>query len=178
MNMVKRFPLTSILVPVLLAVLAQFVSACGSDSASASEEGTETEARYVKVVNVEATLVESSEFTAFVRITGEAEAEHDITVSAEEGGRLVRFFVKKGDRVGRGAAIAKIADEILSAQVEEARASAELSRERFLRQKQLWEEERIGSEITFLQTRYQADQSNARLNLLQARPRSRGRDRR
>jgi RND family efflux transporter MFP subunit len=169
MNMVKRFPLTSILVPVLLAVLAQFVSACGSDSASASEEGTETEARYVKVVNVEATLVESSEFTAFVRITGEAEAEHDITVSAEEGGRLVRFFVKKGDRVGRGAAIAKIADEILSAQVEEARASAELSRERFLRQKQLWEEERIGSEITFLQTRYQADQSNARLNLLQAR---------
>jgi RND family efflux transporter MFP subunit len=123
----------------------------------------------VKIVNVEAATVRPEDFTAFVRITGEAEAENDITVSAQEGGVLQRFFVEKGHRVGRGGAIAKIDDQILRAQVEEAKASAELDRERFLRQKQLWEEERIGSEITFLQTRYQAEQSAARLELLEAR---------
>ena len=160
---------TSKLAPALLAALVSFASGCGSDSASASDESVEAEASYVKIVNVEAAPVAAGEFTSYVRITGEAEAEHDITVSAEEGGKLVRFFADRGDKVGRGVAIAKIDDEILAAQVDEARASADLDRERYLRQKQLWEEERIGSEITFLQTKYQADQATARLNLLQAR---------
>ena len=169
MNIHARLRSTRTLTLAILAGLIPMLGACGSGSANASEDAAETASEYVKVVNVEATRVESGEFTAFVRITGEAEAEHDITVSAEEGGRLVRFFTEKGDQVGRGAPIAKIDDEILRAQVEEARASAELERERYLRQKQVWEEEKIGSEITFLQTKYQADQANARLNLLQAR---------
>ncbi|MCL7937444.1 MAG: efflux RND transporter periplasmic adaptor subunit [marine benthic group bacterium] len=158
-----------ILVPVALFPL--LTSACGDGAAS--ESGSNADApvseAYVKVVNVEATRVEPRDFTAFVRITGEAEAEDDITVSAQEGGLLVRFFAEKGERVGRGAPIAKIDDEILQAQVEEARAAAALDRERFLRQKQVWEEERIGSEITFLQTRYQAEQSAARVALLESR---------
>jgi len=153
-------------------LLTAAITACGSGSASESEtaEGASTGSEpYVKVVNVETTLVQPEDFTAFVRITGEADAEDDITVSAQEGGLLVRFFADKGQRVGRGTPIAKIDDQILRAQVEEARASAELDRERYLRQKQVWEEERIGSEITFLQTRYQAEQSAARLELLEAR---------
>jgi RND family efflux transporter MFP subunit len=154
--------------PVLLALLLPVV-ACGSDSASASEEETASETGFVKIVNVEVAAITAGEFTSFVRITGEAEAENDITVSAEEGGKLVRFFAEKGERVSRGAAIAKIDDEILRAQVDEARASADLDRERYLRQKQVWEEERIGSEITYLQTKAQAEQANARLSLLQAR---------
>ncbi len=152
----------------ILAGLIPMLGACGSESADASEDAAAA-SEYVKTVNVEASKVEAGAFTVFVRITGEAEAEHDITVSAEEGGRLVRFFTERGDRVGRGAPIAKIDDLILRAQVDEARASAELDRERYLRQKQLWEEEKIGSEITFLQTKAQADQANARLDLLQAR---------
>lgn len=170
MNIHGRYPsLRTAALATLVVGLLPLLAACGSESAGASEDSAEAAEAYVKVVNVEATRVESGGFTAFVRITGEAEAEHDITVSAEEGGRLVRFFTEKGDRVGRGAPIAKIADEILRAQVAEARASAELDRERYLRQKQVWEEERIGSEITYLQTKAQAEQANARLNLLQAR---------
>jgi len=151
---------------------AAAITACGAGSASESETARGAAAEnepFVKIVNVETTRVRPEDFTAFVRITGEAEAEDDITVSAQEGGLLVRFFADKGERVGRGAPIAKIDDQILRAQVEEARASADLDRERYLRQKQLWEEERIGSEITFLQTRYQAEQSAARLELLEAR---------
>jgi len=155
---------------VLLGATA--ITACGSGSTSESEAASGSAAEnepFVKIVNVETTVVQPEDFTAFVRITGEAEAEDDITVSAQEGGLLVRFFAEKGQRVGRGAPIAKIDDQILRAQVEEARAGSALDRERYLRQKQVWEEERIGSEITFLQTRYQAEQSAARLELLEAR---------
>ncbi len=165
MNIDTRY----LLARALLVIALPLAAGCGSESADASEDGAEAASQYVKVVNVEAVPVEPTDFEAFVRITGEAEAENDITVSAEEGGRLVRFFADKGDRVRRGDPIAKIDDQILKAQVEEATASAELDRERYLRQKQVWEEERIGSEITFLQTKYQADQANARLALLQAR---------
>lgn len=148
------------------AALALAAAGCGSGAANATEDGG---TEYVKVVNVVVAPVETSDFTAWVRITGEARADDDVTVSAQESGVIVRFFAEKGARLARGAPIAKIDDEVLRAQVEEARAAADLAHERFLRQKQLWEVEKIGSEITFLQTKYDAEQARARFEQLEAR---------
>lgn len=150
--------------------LALAASGCGSEAARATADGAaDGDGGYVKVVNVVTAPVETTDFTAWVRITGEARADDDVTVSAQESGVIVRFFAEKGERLGRGAPIAKIDDEVLRAQVEEARAAADLAHERFLRQKQLWEVEKIGSEITFLQTRYDAEQARARFEQLAAR---------
>jgi membrane fusion protein (multidrug efflux system) len=71
--------------------------------------------------------------------------------------------------VRAGQPIARIDDEIIAAQVDEARASASLARERYERQRQLWEEEEIGSEIAFLQTKFDAQSADARLALLEAK---------
>ena len=150
--------------------LALAAAACGSGTANATEDGTaEGGAEYVKVVNVVTTPIEPSDFTSWVRITAEARADDDVTVSAQESGVIVRFFAEKGQRLARGAPIAKIDDAVLRAQVEEARAAADLAHERFLRQRQLWEVEKIGSEITYLQTKYDADQARARSEQLEAR---------
>ncbi|MEJ2548767.1 MAG: hypothetical protein P8125_13310, partial [Gemmatimonadota bacterium] len=94
------------LVPLVL--LSAVATACGAGSASESDAGADADVAepYVKIVNVEVTRVAPENFTAFVRITGEAEAEDDLTVSAQEGGLLLRYFVEKGQRVGRGAPIA------------------------------------------------------------------------
>ncbi len=162
----SRRILAAVGIPLLAPIT---LAACGTDAANATAEEGDAADAYVKIVNVEVREIVSRDFTAYVRITGEAEAKEDVTVSAQEGGVILRFFSQKGKRLGRGAPIAKIDDEILAAQVDEARASAALARERYLRQKQLWEEERIGSEITFLQTRYQADEAAARLKQLEAR---------
>lgn len=153
-----------------VAGLAVTAVGCGSEAANATEDaGAEGGTGYVKVVNVVAAPVQTSDFTAWVRITGEALADDDVTVSAQETGVIVRFFADKGERLGKDAPIAKIDDEVLRAQVEEARAAADLAHERFLRQKQLWEIEKIGSEITFLQTKYDAEQARARFEQLAAR---------
>jgi membrane fusion protein (multidrug efflux system) len=145
-------------------------AACGSGTANATEDGTaDGGAGYVKVVNVVTSSIEPSDFTSWVRITAEARADDDVTVSAQESGVIVRFFAEKGERLARGAPIAKIDDAVLRAQVEEARAAADLAHERFLRQEQLWEVEKIGSEITYLQTKYDADQARARSEQLEAR---------
>ncbi len=140
-------------------------------SCSPTSQANEAEANdaFVKVVNVEVTPVQLTDFTAYIRLTGEVEAMNDVVVSAEESGIIERFFVEKGEYVRKGAAIAKIRDTVLRAQVEEAAAAAELARERFKRQRQLWEEEQIGSEIAYLEAKYQAELQSARHELLQAR---------
>jgi RND family efflux transporter MFP subunit len=141
-------------------------SGCGpSSQASEAEAGQD----FIKTVNVEVQPVELSDFTSYIRLTGEIEALNDVTVSAEESGVIERFFVEKGQLVQAGAPLAKIRDSVLRAQVSEAEAAAGLAAERYERQRQLWEEEQIGSEIAYLEAKYQADLQAARLALLQER---------
>jgi RND family efflux transporter MFP subunit len=158
-----------VLLPVLATILTFGLTACGSHEVGASEGEEAAAAQYAKVVNVEAVAVRPGPFTAYVSITGTVEAYEDVVVSAEEPGRIERFFVEKGARVKAGETIAKIDDASLTAQVDEARGVASLARERFERQRQLWEGEGIGSEIAFLKTKYEAQSAAARLAFLESR---------
>jgi RND family efflux transporter MFP subunit len=139
---------------------------CGPSSPASEAEAND---QFVKTVNVEVAPVTLSDFTAYIRLTGEVEAMYDVTVSAEESGVIERFYVEKGEFVRRGTPLAKIRDRVLRAQVQEATATAQLARERYDRQRQLWEDEEIGSEITFLEAKYQAELQAARLEVLRAR---------
>ncbi len=122
-----------------------------------------------RIVNVEVTPVSLTGFVDYIRITGEVEAMYDVTVSAEESGAILRFLAEKGARVGRGQVLAKIDDALLSASVSEAEALADVAREQYERQRRLWEDEGIGSEIAFLQARSSAAAAEARLETLRAR---------
>lgn len=122
-----------------------------------------------RVVNVEVTSVAPEGFVDYVRIIGEVEAYHDITISAEESGTIARFAIEKGARVGQGQVIAKIDDAVLRAQVDEARALADVAREQYERQRRLWEDEGIGSEIAVLQLRSVSGAADARLEMMEER---------
>jgi RND family efflux transporter MFP subunit len=140
--------------------------ACGSSQGASN---TQAEAESVRVVNVEVSVVGTEPFTDYLHATGEVEALHDVTLSAEEGGRIERFTVEKGAAVGGGQVIAQLDAAVLRAQVAEARAAADLAREQFERQRLLWEVEKIGSEIGFLQAKANAEAAAARLATLDAR---------
>jgi len=152
----------------LAAALTVSAVTIGCDPSSQASEA-EANDEFVKVVNVEVLPVEPTDFTAYIRLTGEVEAMNDVVVSAEESGVVERLFVEKGQYVRKDEPIAKIRDRVLRAQVEEAAAAAELAKERFKRQRQLWEEEQIGSEIAYLEAKYQAELQSARYELLHAR---------
>jgi membrane fusion protein, multidrug efflux system len=149
------------------AVIAAGVSLTACQSTEGSSTGGADEA--VRIVNVEVAPVVTGRFDDFIRITAEVEAMHDVTLSAEETGRIVAFPAPKGAWVERGAVIAELDSEILAAQVREAREAAALADEQFERQRRLWEDERVGSEIAFLQARTNAAVSRARLETLEAR---------
>jgi len=150
-----------------LIVLASAVAIGCSPASQASEANGGEE--FAKVVNVEVASVVLSDFTSYINLTGEVEALNDVTVSAEESGVIERFFLEKGEYVRRGTPLAKIDDRTLKAQVEEAEAAARLAAERFERQRKLWEDEQIGSEIAFLEAKYQAELQSARHRLLETR---------
>ena len=149
----------------LLAVLA--ISGCGTAQADGIDRMDSDE--FVRIINVEVARIETENFVEEIRLTATAVANQDVMVSAEESGVIREIFVDKGVQVESGAALAKIDDRVLAAQVEQARAVAELAGQTWERRKRLWEEDRIGSEIAYLEARFGAEQSMAALKGLEER---------
>jgi RND family efflux transporter MFP subunit len=149
------------------AVLALPLAGCGDAQADAS--GADEEAAFVRIINVETTTVETGPFVEQIRMTGTVQANRDVTVSAEESGAVVEILAEKGREVAAGQPLARIDDRILRSQVDEARAQAALAGETWERRRRLWEEDRVGSELAYLEARYAAEQSAARLQNLEDR---------
>ena len=149
---------------VVLAVAA--AAACGAAEAGDTDMQAEP---FVRLINVEVEPLAPQPFTEEIRLTSVAVANQDVLVSAEESGTIREFFVDRGDRVTLGQPIAKIDDRVLSAQVSQARAAAELAEQTWQRRRRLWEEEQVGSEIAYLEARYGAEQSAASLVALEER---------
>jgi len=135
---------------ITLAGLALIVSALGavacSSAESSSSNSNDAEKSEIqeeaRVINVEVSTISPSSFTDYIQIVGNVEALHDVTVSAEEGGILAKFYVEKGSRVEKGQLIAKLKDDVLVAQIDEAQATATLAQEQFSRQQTLWVDEK------------------------------------
>ena len=170
-----RLALGAVLLVVLTAAECSRFS--GRDRQAANEAGGEEAAAApartaftlgARVVNAEAEPLVPSTFVQYIRVVGEVEALRDVTVSAEESGTIASFLAGKGERVARGQPVTRISSELLDAQVEEARAIAEVAAERFERQRRLWDQ-RIGTEIALLEVKSQATSSAARLKVLETR---------
>ena len=154
---------------VALGVLVQACSAADGETAQPAADSSAAAAPGVRVVNVGVTVAAPGEFADYIRATGEVEAIHDVALSAEESGVIVRIYADRGAVVAQGAPLLKIDDAVLSAQVAEARAAATVAREQYERQRRVWEEEKIGSEIGLMQAQSLSEAAAARLNALEAR---------
>lgn len=152
------------------AVLVTALAGCGGgaqagEASAAAQPGAEVGRR----ITVEVEALAPTPFTDYVRLTGTVEADRDVTIAAEESGVIRELYVEKGARVAAGQPIAKIDDRVLAPQAEQAAAEAALAKETWERQRRLWEEERIGTEIAYLRARYAAETADANARALAAR---------
>jgi RND family efflux transporter MFP subunit len=99
-------------------------------------------------------------FTHFIELQGNVQTKQNILVYPEMPGILKNVFVQEGDRVSKGQILASIDDGGMSQQLAQLEANAQLAKTTYERQKRLWEQ-KIGSEIQFLQakTAYEAQAS-------------------
>lgn len=155
-------------------MVAVLVAACGGEVEANSrrtwDRGSDALAvGSARVINVEVTVVELEPFAEIIRLTGTVRANQDVIVSAEESG-VVRAIVRdKGIEVKAGEWLVKIDDRLLTSQVAEARAQSDLAQHTWERRQRLYEDDHVGSELTYLQAKYGAQQAVARLSTLEER---------
>lgn len=153
----------------LALVVAAGLSACGSAQADDTGPSEAEPQEFGRVINVEVLEVAPRPFMDQIRLTGVARANRDVQVAAEESGVIRRMFVDRGARVAQGQPLFKIDDQVLQAQVDQARAQAELARQTWERRKRLFEEDRVGSELAYLEARSAAQQTAANVRVLEER---------
>ena len=164
-----------------IALLAALVvtASCGNGEAqeteaeaaaeTAAQPAAEQAAGSNRVINVQVLELQPQQFTDFVSLTGNLEASRDVVLAAEESGVVRQVFAEKGSAVRAGQPIVKIDDTVLRAQHDQARSEATLAKETYERQRRLWEEEKIGSEIAYLRAKYGAETAEANARVLAAR---------
>lgn len=157
-------------VVVALLTAAVLAAGCGADARAGDvAEGAEAERSYARVVNVETTTVTERPFTETIRLTGTVAAFRDVVLSAEEPGTVREVLVEKGGRVAAGDPMVRLDDRVLRAQLREAAARADLARETWERNRQLFEEDRAISRLAYLQAKYGSDEAEARRDALARR---------
>lgn len=105
-------------------------------------------------------------FSRYVEVQGQVEADDRVAATAEVAGRLVSVSVEEGDRVQKGQLLATLDLEQINKQMAEIQTSLDLARDVYNRQSRLWEQN-IGSEIQYLEAKNNVERLEKSLETLE-----------
>jgi len=111
---------------------------------------------------VTAIKLKNEVFTHFLELQGNVTTKQNVLIYPEVAGTLEKVFVKEGQKVSKGQALGRIDNGGLEQQVAQLEATTALAKTTFERQKRLWDE-KIGSEIQYLQTKTNYEASKNQL---------------
>jgi RND family efflux transporter MFP subunit len=117
----------------------------------------------VKTVNVEIRTIEEQSFERYLKLVGTVEAQNDVRISAEVAGRIEQYLVAQGDEVKKGEPILQIDDSQLIRERERLEAVTAQAQENYERLKRLYTQDSVGSEIDYLNAKYNYEQNKASL---------------
>lgn len=106
-------------------------------------------------------------FNHVLELQGNVTTKNLMVITPEYNGILTNVYVKEGQKVSKGQTLAKIDDGGLSQQLAQQQIQADLAQTTFERQKRLWDQ-KIGSEIQFLQAKSTYDGQSKAVAQLQS----------
>ena len=106
-------------------------------------------------------------FNHYFEVQGNVEAEKNTMVYPEMGGTIRKINVKEGQRVKKGALLIELDKDILQNNIREAQTAYELSNTVYAKQARLWEQ-KIGSELQYLEAKTNKEALEARMAALHA----------
>jgi membrane fusion protein (multidrug efflux system) len=121
------------------------------------------------IATVTAVPLVAGPFVHYVDVHGNVKADKSAALFAQ-GGRVRSIKVKAGDRVRAGELLISIDNDIVAKQIVQAETAAELARTSFEKQANLWEQ-KVGSEMQYLQAKSQKEQAEAGLAALREQQR-------
>ena len=142
-----------------LAVLKSKISELEREIRSESNEEV--------AINVVVKELTPSNFEHFIQVTGNVEADKNITINPETSGNIISIDVVEGQRVKKGDVLGRLNSSQIQQQIDEARTNLELSTMLFERQERLWKQ-KIGSEIEYLEAKTKKEAQESSLEALEA----------
>lgn len=120
-----------------------------------------------KVLSVAVTTVSAQNFQHYVEFQGRLDAKNNIFVSPQVGGAITNLYVKEGDFVKQGQTIATIDNSVMKQSLQEVEVQLETAKVFYNKQKNLWDQ-KIGTEVQFIQARSNVESLEKRLATLQS----------
>ena len=114
-------------------------------------------------------VLQTSRFEHFVEVHGNVKADKSAELFTM-GGRVRRILVSEGDHVRAGQLIVDLDNDAIDKQIAAAQAGYNLAKDVFTKQSSLWEQ-KIGSEIQFLQAKSNKEQAEASIAALREQQR-------
>ncbi len=109
----------------------------------------------------------SGPFNHYIELNGKLEAEEDAFISPEMNGQINRIHVREGDRVTKGQLLVSLNTSLTESSIKEVKTGLELASKLYEKQEDLWEQ-KIGSELQYLEAKNAKEQAEARLATLKA----------
>ena len=134
---------------------------------SALETEIKNESGDEQTINVVVEELKSSKFEHYIQITGNVEADKNITITPETGGNIISIDVVEGQKVKKGDVLGRLNTSQIQRTIDEVKTNLDLSTTIFERQERLWKQ-KIGSEIEYLQTKANKESLERNLEALQA----------
>ncbi len=119
-----------------------------------------------KFVLVEATTITPTTFKTFINVQGRVDAEESVSIAAEMPGTITKINVKAGDVVIKGQVLAETDARVIQQTISDLQTNAELVNQLYEKQKNLWDQ-KIGTEVQFLQAKTQKESMEKKLAMLQ-----------
>ncbi len=118
-----------------------------------------------KSKNVGVVTLVTGKFDYFIQTQGSVEAIDNIMISARTAGNISQVFSREGDVVTKGQTLAQIDNSITQRSIDELKASLDLAKTVYERQKNLWNQ-KIGTEVQYLQSKNSKESLERRLATL------------
>jgi len=119
-----------------------------------------------KFVLVEAAAITPTLFKTYINVQGHIDAEESVSVASEMPGTITKINVKVGDEVSKGNTLAETDARALYQSISDLQTSSELINQLYEKQKNLWEQ-KIGTEVQFLQAKSQKESMEKKIATLQ-----------
>jgi membrane fusion protein (multidrug efflux system) len=133
---------------------------CGGNSESKENGENDKD----PVVPVEVAAVSMGDISAYFTGTATVEAEEETDVVAKVSGVVEKLYVEEGDFVKAGAVLAKLDDEMIAVQLEQAKADLRKEENNYERNMNLHEKKLVSTEV-FQQVKFEYERQKAAYDL-------------
>ena len=110
--------------------------------------------------------VRRTSFQHFFQVQGVVEADKNILISPEMAGVIQSIQVEEGQQVSQGQVLLSLDTDIIQRNIDEVKTALELAEEFYTRQQKLWEQ-KIGSEMQYLEAKSRKESLDKKLKTLQ-----------